>query len=129
MRDDELERILSAGEDIVPSSSFVALVMEAVHREAARPAPIPFPWKRALPGFVAWGIALVSVVGASIEQFGRQAPPAAASLASAFEAVSARANTIGAGWVALALFLSFASVALSMRLAGGQSLRKAQAKI
>ena len=120
MIEDELERILSAEEDIVPSSGFVALVMEAVHREAAATAPIPFPWKRALPGFGAWGIALVSFVTLSVEQFGRQTPSTTGGLASAFQAVVAMANTVDAGWIVLALFLSFTSVALSIRLAGGR---------
>jgi hypothetical protein len=47
-----MESILASEEPIVPSSGFLAAVMERVKEEAAMPAPIPFPWKRALPGFV-----------------------------------------------------------------------------
>jgi hypothetical protein len=34
-------------EELLPSSGFVASVMDRVRQEAALPAPIPFPWKRA----------------------------------------------------------------------------------
>ena len=49
--EDEFDRIMSE-EEILPSSGFTASVMEAVRREAATPPPIPFPWKRALPGAI-----------------------------------------------------------------------------
>ena len=52
MNDDDLDRMLIEREEIVPSSGFVASVMEAVQQEAAAPAPIPFPWKWALPGLI-----------------------------------------------------------------------------
>ena len=47
-----IDRILATEEDLVPSSGFLASVMERVHDEAAAPAPIPFPWKRAIPGML-----------------------------------------------------------------------------
>jgi hypothetical protein len=47
-----LDRVLAGEEELVPSSGFLAAVMEQVREEAAAPPPIPFPWKRALPGFV-----------------------------------------------------------------------------
>ena len=59
MRDDELDRILSKEETIAPSAGFVASVMVAVRGENARPAPLSFPWKRALPGIAA---AILSIV-------------------------------------------------------------------
>jgi hypothetical protein len=46
------ESILASEEPIVPSSGFLGGVMERVKEESAMAAPIPFPWKRALPGFV-----------------------------------------------------------------------------
>ena len=52
--DDDLDRILSETE-ILPSSGFAASVMAAVRREAEAPPPIPFPWKRFVPGFVVAG--------------------------------------------------------------------------
>ena len=48
---ENLDRILSAEEELAPSSGFVSAVMERVREEAAAPAPIPFPWKR-VPGAV-----------------------------------------------------------------------------
>ena len=45
----KLDRILTAEEELVPSSGFVASVMERVREEAAAPEPIPFPWKRVVP--------------------------------------------------------------------------------
>jgi hypothetical protein len=45
-----IDRILAADQALVPSSGFLASVMDRVREEAAAPPPIPFPWKRALPG-------------------------------------------------------------------------------
>ena len=50
MRDEDIDLMLSRDDNIVPSSGFTASVMDAVTREATAPPPIPFPWKRALPG-------------------------------------------------------------------------------
>lgn len=53
--DRTLDQILGAEDEIVPSSGFLASVMERVEEEAAAivaPASIPFPWKRALPGML-----------------------------------------------------------------------------
>ena len=47
-----LDRILSTEEELIPSSGFLASVMERVEDESRAPAPIRFPWKRAIPGFV-----------------------------------------------------------------------------
>jgi hypothetical protein len=49
----ELDRILSADDPLLPSSGFAASVMQEIERRAAEPGPIPFPWKLAIPGFVA----------------------------------------------------------------------------
>jgi hypothetical protein len=48
----EIDRILATEDALVPSSGFLASVMDHVQEEAAAPAPIPFPWKRALPGAI-----------------------------------------------------------------------------
>jgi hypothetical protein len=63
--DADLDRALRLESDgILPSSGFADAVMTAVHREAAAPAPIPFPWKRALPGFFAAVVALALLIAA-----------------------------------------------------------------
>jgi hypothetical protein len=64
----DLDAILATEEELVPSSGFLTAVMERVTEEARMPAPIPFPWKRAVPGLVltagvfGWGaVELVSL--------------------------------------------------------------------
>ncbi len=61
MTHDQLDRILSSNDDLVPSSGFVNSVMEAVREDASTPAPIPFPWRRALPGVIAAATTVLSV--------------------------------------------------------------------
>jgi len=48
----EIEVILAGEEELLPSSGFVASVMDQGRQEAELPAPIPFPWKRATAGIV-----------------------------------------------------------------------------
>jgi hypothetical protein len=126
MSHDELDRILSREEEILPSSGFAASVMDAVRREAAAPPPIPFPWRRALPLVAAAGVALVLVVVVlvvGITQLGREGarlPSAGEWMPRLLPFVNA-AVVSAAGWVLLALALSFASVALSLRLASGRA--------
>jgi hypothetical protein len=67
LTDADFDRALLSDHDaILPSSGFTDFVMAAVTREAAAPAPIAFPWERALPGLVAIAatgvILLVAVV-------------------------------------------------------------------
>lgn len=102
MRDDEIDRILGGEEDILPSSGFHASVMEAIHREAATPPPIPFPWTRAWPAFVAAVLALVV---------------SAVLLPPDFDALLPAAKSVGAPWIALAVLASVASLLFSRRLA------------
>src|SRR5271167_1693213 len=61
----EIDHILSREDEIMPSSGFLASVMDAVQSEAATLPPIPFPWKRAIPGLAAacFALVLVLVVG------------------------------------------------------------------
>ena len=123
MRWDELDRIFSKPEEILPSSGFVNSVMDAVRHEAMVPPPIPFPWKLALPGLIVAGFTFVFACVASLMPLVRGAkvlpvePTLAPQFASAFEA----ARGVGAGWILLALFLAFASLKLSMHLAGARS--------
>lgn len=63
MKPEELDRILSKADEIVPSSGFAANVMDAVQRERSAPPPIRFPWRRAVPGFgVAAALAIATAV-------------------------------------------------------------------
>jgi hypothetical protein len=124
MGNDEIDRMLSREDEILPSSGFAVSVIDAVRRDAAAPPPIPFPWKRALPGLVAGGFALamILVAGASaIVQLARAstAQQLSMSLPSTLMPLFGLQRNLGsaAGWTLLALLVTFVSVKLSMRLA------------
>jgi len=121
---DELDRILSQSETIVPSSGFTARVMEAVEQEALAPPPIAFPWKRAVPGLVACLVLLGILLGKVAATWGPQARsaadwPATVSLSTGIQHISggsgATALTIS---LVLVLFLSLVTMWLSLRIAG-----------
>jgi len=112
MEHDEIDRILSEEDDIVPSSGFVPAVMEAVLYEAATPPPIPFPWKCAFPGFAALALTLV------LSYIAAMRVPEADS--SALVTILDGASSIGADWISVALLLSFVSVTVSMRVVRGR---------
>ncbi len=114
--DIEIETILAGEAELIPSSGFLASVMERVAEEAALPAPIPFPWKRAMPGMVL----AAGVISGGVIELIRTEPPAVnvpsvnlsqmpVGLAGSFEQ---------AGWVTLALGVSLLCWLLSRRLAG-----------
>ncbi len=112
----EIDHILATEEELIPSSGFMASVMERVQEEAQMPAPIPFPWKRFIPGIV-----LASgVFGWGTFELIRAGLPALGSLPlSAPHLSTADLRSIeSAGWVALALGVSLISWLLSRRLAG-----------
>jgi hypothetical protein len=54
-RPSALDRTLASEDEILPSSGFLASVMEQVQEEAAQVIahpPISFPWKRVIPGLL-----------------------------------------------------------------------------
>jgi hypothetical protein len=112
----QLDRILTTEEELIPSSGFLASVMERMHEEARIPAPIPFPWKRAIPGILLAG----GVFGWGAFEFARRAIPAVQALAltQPHLPVAVVRPLEEAGWVALALAISLASWLLSRRIAG-----------
>jgi len=131
MRDDELDGILARNDDLEPSSGFTRNVMDAVRREASAPAPIAFPWKRAMPGLVLCVLTLATLFVAALV---RPAPQPLhetsgpsfwtpiwtamwTGLSHLIESLRV-ANGGGAGWILLALVLTLASVLLSLRLIG-----------
>jgi hypothetical protein len=78
-----LDRALASEQDsILPSSGFAGSVMAAIAHDASAPAPIPFPWKRALPGFAAIAVALALLV-AVLVSMAVSAPAASAVPAQA----------------------------------------------
>lgn len=116
----EIDRILAAEEPLIPSSGFLASVMEGVREEAAAPPPIPFPWKRAVPGFVltagvfGWGAFEVVRYGL--------ATAGSVSLAPPHISAAGQQSLEQAGWVAFALAASLLSWLLSRRLVGRSEL-------
>lgn len=124
MTDRELEDILGAGTQLEASPEFTAAVMRAVHREAATPPPIRFPWVLALPGLMAWGLTLALVLVVLGSGAGLPAAPAFrfrldfSWVAPAFDLL----RHFEAGWIALAVLLTIVCVSLPLRLIRG-SLR------
>ena len=115
---ENLDRIMRAEEELAPSSGFVSSVMERVREEAAAPKPIPFPWKRVVPGMVLaiGGVAWIAV------QVARQGPtrlPDTGSLAVLWAHMSPQmtGELESTGWVAAALVLSLMSWLLARRCA------------
>jgi hypothetical protein len=114
MNDERMDGILGTEEELVPSSGFLASVMERVREEAAAPPPIPFPWKRALPGFVV----AVGVFGWTAVEFTRFIGLAVGSLTlpPVHVTTAAALSLEQAGWVLAAFAVSIASWLLSRRL-------------
>jgi RNA polymerase sigma factor (sigma-70 family) len=94
---EEIDRALSTDGTILPSSGFASSVMEAVRRDKEMPPPIPFPWKRARPGFIVC--------------------PAAVAVLPLSGGVEVQINA-GVSWILVALLVAALSVVLSLRLAG-----------
>ena len=117
---DAIDRVLASDEPIDPSSGFVASVMERVQEDAITPQPIPFPWKRALPGIVL----AAGTIGWLIYEFIRMA--FAGNWQIKLGAPRLPATGLGylapAFWVAVALVLSLASWAFSRRLTRSSNL-------
>jgi|SRR5271157_979215 len=115
-----IDRILATEEELVPSSGFLASVMETIHEQAIAPRPIPFPWKRAVPGMVL----TAGVLGWGAFELVRQAIPAVRELPLTNPHISAVLvrPLEQAGWVALALGASLLSWLLSQRLASRSGL-------
>jgi hypothetical protein len=113
---DPVHRILASEDQILPSSGFLASVMERVQEESRVPPPIPFPWKRAVPGIVlasgilGWGTyELIRDGIPALHSFALAQSPLPASVAQPLEQ---------AAWVALALAVSLLSWKLARRLSG-----------
>ena len=120
----EINSILSREDEILPSSGFTVSVMDAIRREAAVPPPIPFPWKRALPGLVVAGLALALIlVGglAAIVQLGKATTSQLSmSVPPGMPSIFNGGIKSAAIWTGLALLVAFVSVKLSMRLGSGR---------
>jgi hypothetical protein len=118
MSNERIDEILGTEPELVPSSGFAASVMERIHQEAAAPPPIPFPWKRAVPGFVIAG----GVLSWGAVDVARFAGPAQVELRHTQAQVAVNAAMARpleqAGWVVAALAVSLVTWVLSRRIAG-----------
>ena len=119
--EDQIDRILSREEEIVPSAGFTASVMEAVRREASEPAPIPFPWKRAWPVLVLAALAITFVPIVAVTAILRlaSAPTSAIPTNATFfwAQIPAWMSDPIFGWTGGSFLLAFITVKFSMRLA------------
>jgi len=117
---ENVDRILSAEEELAPSSGFVSAVMERVREEASAPAPIPFPWKRAVPGAVL-ALGGVAWIGVELVRQGMRAGVPDLRMPGVLQ-VHMPPNMTGtledAGWVAAALGMSLLSWLLARRMIG-----------
>ena len=111
-----VDRILSSEEPLIPSSGFVASVMEQINEEAHVPPPIAFPWRRAIPGIAlaagvfGWGgYEIAAQAFAAVQNLTFAAPHFTLNLVTSIGTV---------GWIVIALGLSLASWTISQRLAG-----------
>jgi len=114
----DFDRALNAGSDsILPSSGFAESVMTAVTREATTPAPISFPWKRALPGLVAAGAMAVLLIVAVVVLL-RSTPAAAPASTVDPQTVLAPVlhHATAALWLTVSLLVSVASLLFCRRL-------------
>jgi hypothetical protein len=122
----EIDRLLATKEELLPSSGFLASVMERVQQEAALPPPIPFPWKLAVPGILlaaaafAWGTFELVHLGSPALGWSALDLSALNSLTLPLPHLSAAltAPLEEAGWVALSLGASLLSWLLARSLAG-----------
>jgi hypothetical protein len=110
--DRDIDRILADSGKIRPSSGFTASVMKAVRQNAAAPPPLRFPWRYALPGF----IALPMAVALSIWKGTVVDPSAAAAIAERTRAFVGFAERIEIQWLALAVVATVLSAVLPYHL-------------
>lgn len=119
---EDFDRVLSAEEEIVPSSGFTRAVMGAVLHEASRPMPIAFPWKRAVPGLVLIALVITTLVfmPAAVDRTGGNAL-ATMKLAAMLMSVFKMMERFYVNWLLGSLLLAWACVNLSMLFASLRS--------
>jgi hypothetical protein len=122
MTDAQLDTALGAEHDsILPSSGFADAVMFAVQADAAAPAPIPFPWKRAIPGLIG-AAAAVALVVAWLVRTAAAAPSTAAAGTNFFTQNAAVASVLhqatspDAVWVMVSLAIPLVCLLVMRRV-------------
>jgi hypothetical protein len=119
LTDADLDRALSpASDSILPSSGFATSVMAAVNEQASAPAPIPFPWKRAIPGLLAI-IAALALLAAALPAALKSAMAAVQQPATVTHwqtAAPSLAHGSDATWITASLILCLACLFFCRRL-------------
>lgn len=110
MQYEEIEYILKSEEPILPSADFARSVKEAIWRDVEIPEPIQFPWLRALPGFLATGLSLLS---AALWTFTTREHSAMSRIVSMLYQILA-SNSLG--WIVFVIFLMVALIGSATRL-------------
>jgi hypothetical protein len=114
----DLDRALATASDsILPSSGFADSVMTAVYREASAPAPLAFPWKRAIPGIGAVVVAAALLIAAVVSFFHSaltRSAPAVFDLQRIANPLTHHATD--ALWLSVSLVLSLACLLFCRRL-------------
>lgn len=100
MSPDDIDRILASEIGIAPSPAFTASVMRAIERETRTLPPLAFPWRQALPGWVA----LVACLVAGSVGIAGDGPVQA--LQTWLAGLSAKASTLQLHWVALSILVT-----------------------
>lgn len=124
-----LDRVLSSEEEVVPSAGFTQSVIDAVRRETSGPMPIPFPWRRSLPGLLLVVLVLLALVfaPAPMRSSGRTELPTI-QLAGMLIALRESLRRFCVNWLLGSLLLAWACVNLSARLASLRSLGHSHGK-
>lgn len=121
MEHDHLDEILSSADNVVPSPGFTTKVMAAVREEAAAPPPIPFPWRRALPGLAVGIGTFVAFLAVALTPLSLGPSPIPPDVSLLLYTIVEAAQVIEAGWIVLALVFVLASMKFSMRLTGARA--------
>jgi hypothetical protein len=105
-------------QQLAPSSGFVLSVMDAIEQQAVVPPPIPFPWRRVLPGaiailciFIAFAVYLFSAHAAGPADQENLMPFSSRLTFAVFTPTE-----LTLGWIGLAVCLSITATAASFRL-------------
>ena len=109
--EDNIDRILSGDQEVIPSPTFVRNVMATVRHVASTPASVPFPWLRVLPGLAIAAVGLIALLIIAITQFQTDVL-ATGPTPRVFVDLVRFAKGIGFGWIALAVFAAFAPTRL-----------------
>ncbi len=121
--DAEFDSALNMKNDsILPSSGFTASVMYAVQEEAAALPPIPFPWKRALPGLAVYAAVLGILVAACVHGLRTGSSPAIPSFVWHMPQTSVlyQARSASVLWLVLSTLMTVLGIGLTYRLSSSR---------